>query len=316
MGAPAIRRHLAALTVLWIGDAATAQVSPPPAIPGKEYITAPNTNALGMPVTGQAVGWTGGGPAFDTFVYSTRELDGMAHMADGHFEGLLDDTAALIVSLSAPTFPGGPTADPLVGGIPASLFYRNSSPYGSSAGVWATAPMLNPMAPPVQVSGVELWGAAGDTTHWSEVGDPGGVSVFTDALAPSPYLLAAELEFAIGATEAIDVDAFMLLDHFGGTDLFHVGDFALMSVRANGQFDGGEIWLLTRSAGGTLMASFFVHGGVTWDTANDVGALFGVGSMVQEIDALEVVIPAPGTTALLCGGIVAFGSRRRRGIGG
>lgn len=314
MCTPASLRPVGALIVVCVGSSTLAQVAPPPAIPGKEYITAPNTNALGMPVTGQAVGWSGAGPAFDTFVYSTRELDAMAHMGDAHFEGLMSDTAALIVSLSAPTFPGGPTVDPPVGGIPASLFYRNSSPYGSSAGVWATAPMLNPMAPPMQVSGVELWGAVGDTTHWSEVGDPGGVSVFSDPFAPSPYLLTAELEFALGAVEPIDIDAFMLLDHFGGTDLFHVGDFALMSVRANGQFDGGEIWLLERAAGGTLVASFFTHGGVTWDTANDVGALFGVSSLIQEIDALEAVVPAPGSAVLLAGALATLCpmARRRR----
>lgn len=286
-----------------------AQVSPPPTVLGKEYITEPNTNALGIPTTGQTVGWSGAGPAFDLFVLSPFELDAIAHMGDAHFEGLIADEAALIVSFRT-AMPGGPAIDPIIGaGVPASYWYKNSTPFGGTTGVWATAPMLNPIAPPMQVSGAEFWGAAGDTTHWSTFGDAGGVSVTSGA---GPYLLTAEIEFAIGATIGIDVDAFFLLDHFGGTDLFHVGDMALMSVKANGQFDGGEIWLLSRTAGGVLSASFFSHGGVTFDTAFDVAGHFGMFPPTQEIDAIEAIVPEPATIGLLVLGASALSVRRRR----
>ncbi len=293
--------------VICVGGAAVhAQVAPAPTIPGKEYISEPNTNALGVPTTGQVVGWSAFGPAADTFVYGTGELDAIANVADAFIEDVIADRAALIVSLRTTLFPGGPGIDPTVGGAPASLFYRNSSPFGSSAGVWVTAPVINPVAPPANVCGVELWGPVGDTTHWSELGD-GGVSVWS---AAGPYLTTFEIETAIGATEGIDVDAFMMLDHAFGTDLFHVGDYALFSVRANGQFDGGEIWVLERAAGGVLTASFLVHGGVTWDTANDVGMRFGLPSFIQEIDAIEGIVPAPASIAAF--GAFAWAARRRR----
>ena len=297
-------RAVVALTVGAGAPLAPGQMAPPDVL-GKEYITEPNTNALGIPVTGQTVGWSGFGLATDSFVFGATELDGIANMGDGHFEGLIADTNSLILSLRT----GGPAStDPFLG-APASLFYQNPTPAGGGTGVWATAPVLNPVAPPLQISGIELWGATGDTTHWSEVGDPGGVAVST---AAGPYLLDSEIEFAIGATEGIDIDALMILDHAFGTDLFHVGDYALMSVRANGQFDGGEIWLLERDLGGTLVASFFEHGGVTWDTTNDVSSLFGLPPGAEDVDALETVpVPAPGGWALGVMAVLIRGRRRR-----
>lgn len=291
------------------GSCAFAQVEPPPLVLGKEYITAPNTNSLGIPTTGQTVGWSGIGPAFDLFVLDGREIDAMAHMGDLYLEYLIIDEAAMVVSFNT-AFPGGPPMDPVTGGgVPASLWYRNSSPFGSSSGVWATAPMLNPMAPPMQTSGVELHGPAGDTTHWSTLGDAGGVSVTT---AAGPYLLNFEIGTAIGATEAFDLDALMILDHFGGTELFHPGDLAVFSVAANGQFDGGELWVLERNVAGTLVASFLEHGGVTWDTDNDVAGLFGMFPPTEDIDALEAIVPAPGAMGLLAlAGAWTTGRRRR-----
>lgn len=305
MTAKAIRMCSAALAAAMCVNLANAQVPVPFEVPGKEYITELNTTALGVPLTGQTVGWDGLGGAFDSFVFGTRELDGIAHMADGHFEGLLADENALILSLRTP---GPASTDPMFGGLPASLFYQEGAVFGGDTGVWATAPMLNAAAPPIQISGIELWGPAGDTTHWSEFGDSGGSSIFTSA---GTYLTASEIEFAIGATVGIDVDALMILDHFGGTDLFHVGDFALISIRANSEFDGGEIWLLERGAGGALSASFFDHGGVLWDTDNEVAALFGLPFGIEDIDALEVVIPAPATPAVLAL-LGLFATRRRR----
>ena len=308
----ATQRIISVIAVIAMGvcsEVVTAQVDPPIAVIGKEYITEPNTDAFGAPVVGQTVGWTGFGPATDSFVFGATELDGMAHMGDGYFEGIMTDTAALVVSLRTTSGPG-PSVDPSAGGVPASLFYKNSTPFGGGTGVWAFAPEVNPIAPPVQISGVELWGATGDTTHWSEFGDPGGVSIFTAAGA---YLLAFEIGAAIGATVPFDVDALMILDHAGSTELFHVGDYALMSVRGNSEFDGGEIWLLSRSAGGVLSASFLTHGGVTWDTANDVSGLFGFPTgFAEDIDALEAIIPAPGAPLLVAVTMLGGGVRRRR----
>jgi hypothetical protein len=310
MDTKTVQRFFTLIAVIACGEVATAQVEPAPAVGGKEYITEPNTNALGLPVVGQTVNWTGFGVATDSFVYGASELDAIAHMGDAYFERIMDDTAALVVSLRTTDGPG-PSIDPFFGGVPASMFYKNSSAFGGSTGVWATAPMINPVAAPTQISGIELHGSASDTTHWSEFGDPGGVSIST---AAGPYLLNLEIGTAIGATVGFDVDAFMVLDHALSTELFHVGDYALMSVRGNSEFDGGEIWLLSRAAGGVLSASFLTHGGVTWDTANDVSGMFGFpAGFAEDVDGIEAIIPAPGMPVILAMTMFGAGVRRRRG---
>ena len=144
---------------------------------------------FGAPVTGQIVGWDGFGLAFDSAIVSTLELDGTANMGDGHFEDLIIDEAALILSFRSELPGGGGAIDPSAGGgVPASYWYHESTPFGGTTGVWATAPMLNAAASPFQVSGAEMWGPVGDTTHWSTFGDGGGPIVTSFG----PYLLGVE----------------------------------------------------------------------------------------------------------------------------
>lgn len=298
---------LALLVILLIAPQAAGQIAAPATVIGKQAATEPNANALGIPTVGQTIGWSAFGPAFDSFVLGTREIDAMAHMRDAYFERLMADDAAMVLSFRTSMGPGMPPIDPLLpGGVPASLWYQEASPYGADTGVWATAPMINPIAPPMQLSAVEVWGTIDDTTHYSWVGDSGGVSIAT---AAGPYLLTMEIETALGAVEPIDVDALMVLDLADSTELMHPGDYALISVAANGQFDGGEIWLLERAAGGVLTASFFTHSGVTWDTAHDVAGRFGMFPPTDEIDGLEAIVPEPATLALL---VLAATTIRRR----
>ncbi len=144
-------RALACVTTWFCTTTVLAQLKPPLIVPGKEYITEPNTDAFGAPVTGQIVGWDGFGFAFDSHVVSTLELDATAHMGDGYFEDLIIDEAAMILSFRAELPGGGGAIDPSAGGgPPASYWYQNSTPFGGTTGVWATAPML--IRPPM------LWG--------------------------------------------------------------------------------------------------------------------------------------------------------------
>lgn len=297
----------ASLIVVLAASAALAQVAPPPAVIGKEYITEVNTSAGGIPTTGMVVGWSGAGPAFDIGVLVGAELDAIANLLDAHFGRLIADDAAMVVSFRT-SFPGGPPIDPIIGGVPASLWYRESSPYGAGSGPWAMAPVLNPAAPPIQVSGVEMYGAAGDTSHFSTVGDAGGSSILT---AGGTYLLNTTMAYAIGATLPVDLDALMVDDTFGLREVFDPGDRIIFSVRANGEFDGGELWVMEMTAAGVPTASFLVHGGVTWDTANGVAGLFGMFPPTEEIDALEAIVPEPATFALLgLGGLALIRLRR------
>ncbi len=89
-----------------------------------------------------------------------------------------------------------------------------------------------------------------------------------------------------------------------GDGVWSAPDSIIFSLWPDATHDGGEIW--TWDFGG--LPSFLVHGGTVWDTANPVGATFGVAT--ENINAFEA-IPAPGTLALLgLGGL--FLRRRRR----
>ena len=83
---------------------------------------------------------------------------------------------------------------------------------------------------------------------------------------------------------------------------FGAGDSILFSLTENTIHHGGEIWVWHH--GGP--AGFLVHGGVTWDTANQPSLLFGwvdpAGPPANDINALEAIFvpePASGVMALL-----------------
>jgi hypothetical protein len=173
-------------------------------------------------------------------------------------------------------------------------------------------------------------GVTDDANHFSYVGDcivpgppapPGtpAVSVFFFVPNPVPgmpgasaiYITHDELRNALVAQSLadpdlpdiepdrpIDVDGLMVFDALGN-GVWEDGDTIVFSLWPTAStvlvcggvvppspFDGGEIWVWTRGA----LPTFLVHGGVTWDTPNAVGALFGVPT--ENIDALEAVLDA------------------------
>jgi hypothetical protein len=272
-------------------------------VPGKEYSSRSDIDAAGFASPGQVLSWAGDAAVVNGVLLPSEEVDAIANFGDAFMQEVIADKFSMILSFST-----SPSSDAGSLDVPnAPLWYSGATPEGSGRGVWATTANVDPRNMPRQVDGIELWGPDNDSTHWSDRGDLGGAAVRT---AGGMYFSTQELALAIKAPtfSDLDLDALMVNDFDGKIDSFGMGDMMLVSVAANAFFDGGEIWVITRDATGAPVGTFLTHGGVTWDTANKVGSLFGIDT--EEIDGLEAV-PAPGTLALVgLGGLLA--GRRRR----
>jgi hypothetical protein len=297
---------IASILVAAAATTASAQILPYSSVVGKEYSARFDWNTPGAPSPGRVLAWAGGGPVADGVLLPSAEVDAIANVRDAYLPNVINDTASLVLSFhTAPSNTPG-TDIPTPTGF-ASLWTSETAAFGATRSVWAYANQVD-FKVPQAVDGIEVWGPDNDTTHWSDLFDVGGVAVRSGA--GTPYFTSAELAFALGVSGIpLDLDGLMVNDFVGSEEIFDVGDVMLVSVAANGFFDGGEIWVITRTPNGAPTASFLNHGGVTWDTANPVGALFGHG--FEEIDGLEAIIPAPGALALLgIGGLLV--TRRRR----
>ncbi|MCG3122959.1 MAG: hypothetical protein GIKADHBN_01365 [Phycisphaerales bacterium] len=289
-----------------LAGAATTAIARPigyGAVPGKEYSSRFDMNAAGLASPGQVLAWVGDVPVTNGVLLPSEEVDAIANFGDAFMQEVIADKFSMILSFSTSPSSAAGSLD-----VPnAPLWYSGATPEGSGRGVWATTANVDPLNLPRQVDGIELWGPDNDSTHWSDRGDLGGAAVRSGG---GVYFSSQELALAIKAPTIsdLDLDGLMVNDFDGDIHSFGVGDMMLVSVAANTFFDGGEIWVITRDATGAPVGTFLNHGGVVWDTANKVGALFGIDT--EEIDGLEAV-PAPGTLALVgLGGLLA--GRRRR----
>jgi hypothetical protein len=276
---------------------ASAQLTPRAAtsVSGKEYsnLIDEDTNS-NTPAPGQISLWDGSGAAVNGPVLglpgASIETDALANGGDAFFFDVINNQAALLVSLAA-----DPSA--VVGGPRVSVWGINNV---GTASIWAYQSAL--LAPATvnsggtmdDLDGLEVWGSDGssDTTHFSTFGDIGGFAIYDTA--GNGVLSSADLRLMIGADG--DLDALMM-----------GGDFILFSVRANAVFDGGEIWVGNMA---TKTATFLVHGGRTWDTANNVASIFNCNT--EEIDALEAVDLVPEPASMIALGLGAAGLLRRR----
>lgn len=308
----ASNRLVALLALAGIAGVASAQVVPVTAVPGKEYIAEFNINAGGAPTPGQVLKWDGFGNVANGVFIPRIELDAIANQGDAFFSELVNDQAAMIASFRMPSAAGGPGTDvhSAAGGPLDSLWYHESTPFGSGSGVWANVNQVDNKNRPENVIGVEVWGPDDDTNYYSEAGDLGGVAVWS--LAGGAYLTSAELALAIKAPTIsdLDLDALMVQD-FSPSDRFDIGDRMIVSIRANSIFDGGEIWVLERDASGAVVGNFLKQGGHVWDTANDVQKIFGYIEQTEEIDGLEAMAPTPGALGLGAVAMLTLARRRR-----
>lgn len=284
-----------------VGGTLCAQLTPVAAVPGKEYSNNRDIDMGHAPDSMQNLEWDGLGANIDAFDYSGSspstspdlgEVDALSNNTDAFLNELVASTAGMVLSLESENF----------------VRYHDVS---GGVGIWATADQVRSSAPGVDnaddVDALEIWGPI-DANHYSILGDPAtppDTSVYyydSTAHASTTYIahstLLAEVNRFLGMDlQEIDVDALMV------NDLTTVGDWegndeVLFSLRPvldpTGALalDGGEIFHWINGVG----MSFLVHGGVKWDTANDVMGLFGSAS--ENINALEAVsmeetIPEP-----------------------
>lgn len=288
---------LSILAGLAVIPATAGALSPLPCnlTPGKEYSNLLDTNAAGGAAPGQIVLWDGLGGATDDGVLSVTpndDVDALANIGDAFFFDVLNNTAALLVSVAGDA-PGVPI--------------QAENDLGTIT-TWATKLQVNANGSVNDLDGLEVWGSDGfsDTTHYSLFGDPGGAAII-DRSSGLTVLSTSGLQaiLGLGPNTRPDLDALMM-----------AGDEILFSIRelrdpATGAiiFDGGEIWHANIATG--VNYGFLNHGGHLWDTAFDVGK--ATGCLVEDIDALEatqLVVPEPASMAALALG--ALGVLRRR----
>ncbi len=326
-----------------------AQFDPLPgplSVPGKtisDWTISGDQDSAGLPNSHLTRNWLGDGTTTDSLDYSTSlsafasggalpDVDALAHFADLFFADVINDFSTLLVS------PRELQHDFVNGGLN-EIYYQTSSLFGSTTGVWAKnapeiggAPTAPDNTPPEGIDGLELWGTSSDHNMFSLYNDPfdtddpqqRGVSVFQyDPLSDvsSPYIYNDEIRSAMGllpTDPAIDLDGMMVHDDLGD-GIFNLGDSILLTLAENGMFHGGEIWVWKFGSS----ATFLTHGGVTWDSANQPGLLFGWvgqgGAAMNDINGLESImirnVPEPGHFMPLATGLFAafsFPSRRRR----
>ncbi|NOX97541.1 MAG: PEP-CTERM sorting domain-containing protein [Nitrospirae bacterium] len=323
-----------ALSLLWTEEASADPQAPPnppsvyapnsvpnpKLVSGKEYSNNPDKTWAGVLNPLQNIAWDGTGNAWDTFDYSgsggnyerpteSDQVDALANIRDAYYWDVVNDKVPLLTSFQAD----------------GNIYYQHAGK--DTTGTWAPPPTINSKAPPEDVDGLEIWGpevrpsdtggpgSGDDANMFSLSGDPavpggGKVSVFyyNSGLHTSvPYISTAQIAGAIELDEQLtDLDAMMVFDQ-EGDDYFAPGDSIMFSIKAAGQYDGGEVWVWTRGT----PAVFLTHGGEAWNTPHAVGADFRVGT--EEINALEAVVPEPGTLLLLGSGLLSLiGYARKR----
>jgi len=318
-------RLLSTVAACAIAGGAFAQIPAPSAIPGKEYSNHQDEDATGTGDFLQNIWWDGLGVAADAWDYSGSgmilpppfppdqpipedpdQVDALANEQDFLYRPFIAGQTPMLVS-----FTGEP-----------NIWSHDLS--GNSA-LWASGPaQINAMSPPDDVDALEIYdrafdqhdGLSGfDANHYSISGDhlpagTPGVSVFfydPNAHASSPYIfhnqLLAAVQNLVPGLAIADIDALMVDDVLGNA-IWEIGDSVAFSLRPNGLLDGGEIFVWTN--GGAVQ--YLMQGGRIWDTANPVGAIFGVNT--EDINALEAIIPAPGPIGLFL--IAGAGATLRR----
>lgn len=330
--------------VLLLGElssTALAAVNPVPLpldVPGKAISDWTNTGdqqSDGTANPHMTRNWKGDGTTMDSLDYTLSltgllgsavapDVDALANAGDLFFDALVNDKATLLVSPRELQNAAG-------GGLN-EIYYQTATPYGSLTGVWAkNAPDIGGAAPsgvnipPEGIDGLEVWGSDTDHNMFSLYTDPSDLSgrqisivqydIGTDTSAP--YIYNDEVRMAIGLMPqdpAIDLDALMVLDKLGD-GMFDTGDSVIFSVEENPQFHGGEIWVWNSGS----PATYLNHGGITWDTANQPGLIFGwtdsSGLVTNDVNAMEAIleVPEPGCFVMLILGLVGvFGYSRQR----
>jgi hypothetical protein len=271
----------------------------PTQVSGKEYAAGPNMDQNAVPVPGQSLQWDGVGGVANGILYPpagpiSTQVDAMANHGDALYNALVGNNSFLLFSGYGML------------GVPSVLF---EAPSGAS-GIWAPGNQVDSnLQPGMDIVGLEVWGPelGPDGDRYSMDNDwATGCSVWV--MGGGCLVQQMQLAAFLQLSADLDLDALMVNEAEGRI---------LFSIRANGPYDGGEIWDFdyVNNVGG-----FLFHGGHLWDTPFPVAAAFGhLGITNEDISVLEAAstqgdIPEPGTwTLVLIGsGLLAIGRRKRR----
>lgn len=222
---------------------------------------------------------------------TSLEVDAIANLGDAYFPQLVRNQADLVLSFKLPNPPPFDPNDPFSN----ATYYERWT--GARGVKWTQANYSNPdpAGDLEDLDGLEIWGPvnASDVNRYSLKNDwstPGATSVFSYVPGgpDTPYISQAVIANAVvalgfvGDPDSVDVDGLMVRD-YGRLGIFDDRDEILFSIRATGNFDGGEIIFLRNGS----PPAWLKHGGHLWNTAFNVGAAFGV--PVEEVDAIEAL---------------------------
>ncbi len=322
--------------LLFLTSELDAQLVVPTLVPGKELSADPDTDTSGGPDDLQNLDWAGNGNTINGFDYSGSgpppsdpdQVDALANTFDYLFQPLVNNQATMVVSFKNRN----------------DVHFHTP---GQATGIWATVAQVSTSPLISDVDALELWSSgegqapllgARDAVHFSIAGDhippvPPGmgappVSVYyydPGAMRSFTYIPFGEVRQQVGNLLNIDpilidffepdIDAMMIYDLEGATQPPANGflpawqdfDEIIFSLRPDSTFglDGGELfhWIRGQSI------NYLNYGGRIWDTANPVGAIFGVGT--EDINALEAIVPEPcGLTLLMLSAVFLMSFRK------
>lgn len=263
-------------------------------------------------------------PATETGTTTLLQVDALSHEVDAFATDLIADQTDLVISLD------------LDAGVDRVAAYYQT-PGGNRDVAFRHSDLNQDLGPPGEgdvddVDALNLWGPAGQANglYYSAENDFDNVySVFhfdlgfpVGLVSQATIVSVVESLDYVGDTTAVDVDA-MMFQNLGSKQAFDPGDRIIFSIRAAGNFDGGEV-ISWRNGD---PPEFLQHAGVTFDTDHDVSSSFGLFDGVQEIDALEAgpvldalglptPVPIPIWLSVTVAGILGasgMGALRRRG---
>ncbi len=200
------------------------------------------------------------------------QLDALANSGDAYFWMVKHNTAKLLVSFKGDE------------GETWAVWYE--TPAGVHGKMWSHNDLSN--LPPTKAAdpnfedldALETYGPGDndDADNASYEGDPGDYSIYritnpTVGWFPKSDIISAITNLGWTGVEGnVDVDALMV----SGAEI-------IFSIRAEGNWDGGELVVMT--LGNPAGATFLNHGGHLWNTAFDIQTAFGVST--EEVDAIE-----------------------------
>ncbi len=208
-------------------------------------------------------------PKNDSLNPNYREVDAVANRGDAAFGRVIANTATLLISIKNDTKVKGYW----------KVWYETSA--GNRGVRWNGDDFNNPDNDSLNdLDGLQLYGGAAN--RYSEQSDPVGSVLKGDGAEYVPHadIVAAVTSLGWNGVGDIDLDALMVWDRSPYGE-WSAPDTIIFSIRAAGNWDGGEIVVLP--SGGT--AFFLVHGRHEWNTAFNVRQAFGVDT--EEVDAIE-----------------------------